>query len=589
MVLRMITILVLLLVPVMAGADPVVYTPADLDALPFLYGREYFVLRSGRVQMVVQADRMDLGTSFGYLLFDAQDAGQSARKANAFNFDSETGLLSSALSVELGGHAFSAVGDRTVTQWVLRDGIPTVQATWWAGGVRVTEQLRSLASDGVFSRLIRLEGAHLAGEEHVFLNLSLPSGPCSQLGTLLVTPRKGAVLAIAATGDRWPVKFDEARASLRIGPITVAPEQTYELETLLLAQVPSGSEQDLVASVAGAAQAEQAARNAWAAVSRVETADHTISDLFDKARFGLPGMIADDGTINAGIFEYGAQWVRDTSNTVVGTIHAGEFEIAKAALQRILTQMITAEGVTMIGNTFDEPDREQFDQMGELLHALKCYRDWTGDDSLIREHRERLLVAIERPLQPQFRDDTGMVHNKREFWERVLSDAYELAYQTYVIRGLLDAADLAPALGAEDRAERWRKEAALIREAMLSHPSRSLVDRGRLIKRRNITGEIADTSDFPGFQPDTPARPPSGSVASCPMRRRHCRLRSAWSMPVLNSPGVHSKIWTASGTRGGAMAVTTAITRVRNRTSPGHGLSPHALFFAHNTTPDSMM
>ena len=99
MVLRIITILALWLVPVMAGAEPIVYTPADLDALPFLYGREYFVLRSGRVQMVVQADRMDLGTSFGYLLFDAQDARQSARKANAFNFDSETGLLSSALSV----------------------------------------------------------------------------------------------------------------------------------------------------------------------------------------------------------------------------------------------------------------------------------------------------------------------------------------------------------------------------------------------------------------------------------------------------------------------------------------------------------
>jgi len=161
--------------------------------------------------------------------------------------------------------------------------------------------------------------------------------------------------------------------------------------------------------------------------------------------------------------------------------------------------------VTMIAGGFDEPDREQFDQMGELMHVLKCYRDWTGDDTLIRANRERLLAAIERPLHAQFRDDTGMVHNRREFWERTLNDAYELAYQTYVIRGLLDAADLAPVLGAEDRAERWRKEAARIREAMLSHPSRSLVDNGRLIKRRNVTGEIAEFSDFGGSNPDTPA------------------------------------------------------------------------------------
>jgi len=48
---------------------------------------------------------------------------------------------------------------------------------------------------------------------------------------------------------------------------------------------------------------------------------------------------------------------------------------------------------------------------------LKSYRDWTGDESLVRNNRAKLLALIERPLQPIFRDDTGMVHNRREFWE----------------------------------------------------------------------------------------------------------------------------------------------------------------------------
>ena len=61
-----------------------------------------------------------------------------------------------------------------------------------------------------------------------------------------------------------------------------------------------------------------------------------------------------------------------------------------------------------------------------------------------------------------------MVHNRREFWERTFTDAYELAYQTYVIVGLRDAADLAPALGAEDRAAGWRREADRTLRAMLS-------------------------------------------------------------------------------------------------------------------------
>ena len=169
--------------------------------------------------------------------------------------------------------------------------------------------------------------------------------------------------------------------------------------------------------------------------------------------------------------------------------------------------MISQDGVTMIAESFDTPDREQFDQAGELLHLLRCYRDWTGDDSLVRQHRELLLKVVERPLQPQFRDDTGMVHNRREFWERTFEDAYELAYQTYVILALREAAELAPALGAEDRAARWRKEADRIQQAMLSHPDRALVRDGRLIKRRNVTGAVADdTAGFPGFFPDVPLK-----------------------------------------------------------------------------------
>ena len=93
-------------------------------------------------------------------------------------------------------------------------------------------------------------------------------------------------------------------------------------------------------------------------------------------------------------FEYGRQWVRDTSNTALGAIHAGHFELARAALRHMLTTMIAPDGATMIAGAFDQPDPEQFDQMGELLHVLKSFRDWTGDDGLIREHRTALLAMI---------------------------------------------------------------------------------------------------------------------------------------------------------------------------------------------------
>jgi hypothetical protein len=84
-----------------------------LNRQPFFYGREYFVLRSGRAQLIVQADRVDLGPAFTYLLFDAQNARQSVSKEGACNFIPGQGFAASALGVELGGFVFTALGHRT--------------------------------------------------------------------------------------------------------------------------------------------------------------------------------------------------------------------------------------------------------------------------------------------------------------------------------------------------------------------------------------------------------------------------------------------------------------------------------------------
>jgi hypothetical protein len=162
----------------------------------------------------------------------------------------------------------------------------------------------------------------------------------------------------------------------------------------------------------------------------------------------------------------------------------------------------------MISSNFDDPDMEQFDQMGEFLCALKAYQDWTGDDSLLQTYRTKILALIERQLQHRFRDaTTGMVHNRREFRERDFDDACELAYQTYVVLGLRAAAEMGSALVAEAQAERWRKEADRTLQSMLSDPATALVEDGHLIKRRDVNGKAADLLPFwQGFQPDVPLR-----------------------------------------------------------------------------------
>jgi hypothetical protein len=499
-----------------AGGEPTNPAWVELNKASWLFGRDYFVLRSGRAQLVVQADQVDLGPAVTYLMFDAQNARQSARKDGALNWVGNEGVGASALEVVLGGFRFTALGHRTETGWeTFHERTPCVKAMWWAGGIRVTERLVALPDAGAFYRLIELEGAHLVQPESVTLRLHLPGTDRAAAEGWLVTTVPGAQLAVGAIGDT-AARVQPEDGQLLLGPLTVEPGGWVRVPTLLAVQVPGTDRATFLSGIrrvagevadGGLADAD----TFWQRTSRIHTADGTVQGTFDRARFALAGMIADDGTMDAGIFEYGAQWVRDTSNTALGALHAGHFEIVRAALVRMLTQMVSRDGATMIANSFEKPELEQFDQMGELMHLLKAYRDWTGDDSLIREHRDLLRAMIERPLHPTFRDGTGMVHNRREFWERAFLDAYELAYQTYVILGWRDAADLAPALGATDRASRWRAEADRTLEAVLRHPTRALVRDGRLIKRRNVTGEVADDpAGFRGFAADVPLNTETG-------------------------------------------------------------------------------
>jgi hypothetical protein len=339
----------------------------------------------------VQADRLDLGPAFTYLIFDASDNRQSARKENAFNYAQGQGLPASALEVVLGGFPFTAVGHQTRTRWTTLDGIPAVEAIWWAGGVRVRELLLALGDGGVFLRRVELTPANLGGPEDIVVRLALPPGPCAASKGWLVrdsaTCRVGLGLGSNATSRAVP-----EQGRIEIGPLQVSPGSTSTVDTVLLAQIPPGlveSESALLQKTAperdalgvlAVSELRARTRQVWNATSSVRTGDATVQEIFDKARFGLSAMVADNGVMDAGIFEYGAQWVRDTSNTLLGLVHAGHFELARNGFAYVLEHMVTPEGNAMIGGVFDNPDREQFDQMGELMHALKAYRDWTGDD-----------------------------------------------------------------------------------------------------------------------------------------------------------------------------------------------------------------
>jgi hypothetical protein len=187
--------------------------------------------------MIVEADRVDLGPAFTFILVDATNRSQTHRKEMAFNFAPPGGFASSALQVVLGGYPFTALGNRTEARWVDRDGIPAVEAVWWAGGVRVTERVKGLGDKGVFQRYIQLEGADLAGEVNVELRLSVPWGTLRGEGSILLQNGEEYQSCLVSM-EKEPARADEARGQLMIGPIAVLPRARVTVETALLVEIP---------------------------------------------------------------------------------------------------------------------------------------------------------------------------------------------------------------------------------------------------------------------------------------------------------------------------------------------------------------
>lgn len=489
----------------------------------YLQGRTYYVLRSGRANMILQTDKVGYVPAFGFMLFDMGTPWQSKVKKGAYNFTETDAFYNSVLKMRLKSFPFTALPQTTESGWCYVEGIPSVFSDWWASGLKVKETITPIGDNGLFRRMVTLHSSDMVTTDTAYIQLSLPEQAAfSSEGMILCSRSMGIEIENSATDDTWadavlgiavPTEFTSKiindGTTLEVGPIVIAPGEQVEVETYLLADVGSSSmeasEEKLKQAISKDEKLISAIADRWAVTNKIQTEDTVVQDMFDAARNALPCCIADNGAMNAGIFEYGLQWIRDASNTCLGIIHIGEFETARTVLEYMLANMITDEGTTMIAGMFDKPDLEQFDQMGEFMHAMKSYVDWSGDTSLLTKYRGKILKMIERPLHPVFRDETGMVHNRREFWERTFEDAYELAYQMWVIEGLRSAASLAGYLDADDRVPVWLAEADKIENAMLNHPTAKLVDDGHLIKRRNVKDkQIFTTLKYSSWVPGAP-------------------------------------------------------------------------------------
>jgi hypothetical protein len=297
----------------------------------YMQGRLYYAIRSGQVKMMVQADKVGTSPAFSYLLFDAQNPANSKRKNRAYNYTSETKFFSSVLRVRMKDFAFAPLGSTCSTRWIIEEGIPSVEATWWASGFSVREILTPIGDDGSFRRRIVLKSSDLVAKDSAFVQLQLPEKAVGSGADFMLCRRNDAYIGIRAQSN-YPVTITDGN-TMEIGPIVLSPGDSVNITSYLLMDLNPSDKSAFILKLENIpASDEQKTRQLaekWQRINQLQTPDQVVSDLYRAASYSLHGVIGDNGVLDAGPFEYGAQWVRDASLTALGLIHTGDFELSR--------------------------------------------------------------------------------------------------------------------------------------------------------------------------------------------------------------------------------------------------------------------
>ena len=242
--------------------------------------------------------------------------------------------------------------------------------------------------------------------------------------------------------------------------------------------------------------AREQSRQYWQGFNELRNGNRQLDNLYLAARAGLRASVSATGRMNAGIWGYGAEWVRDSSLACAGAILSGQFEMARSMLAHMLVDMVSPEGMAFGEGQFYEIQRAELDQNGELLQTVWLYWVHSRDDSFIREHWAKLQTLAEFPLRSEFWvEEVAMVRGERDVRERDferhgLFPGYELAHQMWVSIGLSCAADLADYAGDAALAERWRELGKRMWDSVLHHPEYRLVENDYFMKRRKLDGQF---------------------------------------------------------------------------------------------------
>ncbi len=385
-------------------------------------------LGNGHLEAAIQICTSGKATPVGVILMNPEVFGP---KRAALSMDPESGLEKTLITLHTENDTITTDAKHLQAIWSDIESVPCVKISWENLGYGITE--RFYCSDRETNCLVR--------------EITINKTPDGTKSVYLSTGAKDAFIVIQLDLDQ----------NDKINLI-------YTIE----------NDKIVISTNENFASVHKSAKEYWQHTISVNSGHPKFDRLLVSSKNQLPSNISVQGMMDASIWQYNLEWVRDQSNVIMGLTVSGQFELARTMLDRIFTKFVTKEGDTVDSGRVRERREAELDQNGVLLLALKNYVDWTGDITLIEKHWQKIIAVAEFPIQEFFAHSCGLLHNVRDIWERHdaygILDGFESSYQVYVSVGLACAADFAKLVNKNEYAEKWSMKAKQLKQAYSMAP-----------------------------------------------------------------------------------------------------------------------
>ena len=468
-------------------------------------GLEYYLLGNGLILTALQVSpKPESGTHCGMLVSSSE---HFCRKLSTYLFHPERGLQNTRFTINIDGKGYGPEYDKTVIRWEYPDNVPTIVIEWSAGECAVREELVCPINDPALVRTVTVQNKSSVAVKGTGTILLYPN--LMFFDEYHVDREKGT---LAATGY----------AAMEMFCLNEATPGDRHLN-IMFGEIPAGGKKSSTVVLTlnlprakfekkGVPAMVKETQKYWNQRATCETNDAGLNHLFHSAVTGMRSAVARSGKMDAGIWQYNFEWVRDQSMMAAASSLCGYSDIAETSLLRMLDRSIDDEGRARDSSRHRPPETIELDQNGELLYALWTHWIWTGNDAIIKRYWPRIKAAANYVLRPEFLDPaTGLVRNSREFWERDpgfgVKEGYEHTYQVWNIVGLELAADLAHHMKEPATAQKWVEASKKMKNSFLNDSKFSFIDDGIFIKRRLLNGDVQRTFEPPNRKSMPPGVP----------------------------------------------------------------------------------